>query len=122
MIALMLHRSRRAPVLLLVLSLSACGLTGEEVSEPTPAAPVATQPAPAPGNAARLDKLKADLAKAHAGEEPVPVQPAPAPMPTPTPTPVKPAPAPAPVTPAPTPAPMPAPEPAKPAPQVAPAT
>lgn len=110
----MLHRSRCAPVLLLALSLSACGLTGDEVSEPTPPAPVATQPAPAPGNTARLDKLKADLAKAHAGEEPVPAQPAPQPAPA-QPVPVAP-------TPAPTPAPMPAPVPAKPAPQPAPAT
>src|SRR5262245_64616343 len=109
MIDLMLHRSRRAPVLLLVLGLSACGLTGEDVEEPTPPAPVTMQPAPAPGNTARLDKPKADLAKAHAGEEPVPVQQVPpAVKPAPAqPAPVTPAPVtPAPVTPTPTPAPV----------------
>lgn len=141
----MLHRLRRAPLLLLSFSLTACGMTGDEIPEPAPA-PVSAQPAPPPGGSARLDKLKSDLVKAHAGEEPVgaakpagaaaapgaaaqpaaPVaKPTPAPAPTPSPAPA-PAPTPAPTpapSPAPTPAPTPAPAPAaqpKPAPAVTP--
>jgi Flp pilus assembly secretin CpaC len=76
MTALMLHRLRCAPLLLLALGLTACGLTEDETPAPPPAPPISTsQPAPPPGNTARLEKLKADLARAHAGEEPVPAQP-----------------------------------------------
>jgi len=73
----MLHRLRRTPPLLLAFSLSACGMTSEEMPEPAPA-PMMAQPAPAPapGSNARLEKLKAELARAHAGEEQLPGQPA----------------------------------------------
>ena len=88
----MLHPLRCAPLLLLALGLTACGLTEDEVPEPPPPAPpISSQPAPPPGNTARLEKLKADLARAHAGEEPVPA-PAVAPPPV-QPAPVEPAPA-----------------------------
>ncbi|HZM00664.1 MAG TPA: hypothetical protein VFD43_10470 [Planctomycetota bacterium] len=94
----MLHRLRRTRPLLLVLGLSACGLTSDELPEQAPApapAPVAAQAPPAPGNAARLEQLKAALARAHAGEEVAPAQPV-VPPPAAKPAAAEPAPAPAP--------------------------